>query len=360
MKKIFLFLFAIVFTNLLVAGGLSLIEDNQNRLFIFDKGQFQQLEHNKATKMYVGRYFAVYVDYLGNLKVYQNGKITRISQSVTDFIATEELITWKTANYLYVWQDGIKKEISRDARLVKPKGSLIYFEDEFDNALKIYYNHQVYLFAQNHYSLRTSALAIGRGAVAVLDGDDQLFAFVNGEMQVQKFINERIYFSAGGNGILVKNIDNGELQLITGTDVETLEYFAPKWFRSAFGWKVWVDNAGNFNVYNDGNKQMLAYQKPALIDFSPQGMLYENGGQLYIYSGGNEQFICDHVPQNYAFYNNLFVYHTRQSQVEIVYNGSPQIVSAMPGVKFELNFDVVNLYEGQQRKVFYQGELYNL
>jgi hypothetical protein len=360
MKNIICFFLLSLFSISLFADGISLIEDNQNRLFVFDKGHFTQLEHNKVTKMHVGHNFAVYVDYLGNLKVYHNGKVKRISESVEDFTATEELITWKIANYLYVWQDGIKKEISRDARMVRAKGSIIYFEDEFDNALKIYYNHQVYLFAQNHYSLQTTMLAVGRGAVAVKDGDDQLFVFVKGEMQIKKFANERIYFSAGGNGVLVKNVDYGELTLLFGSDSETLEYFAPKWFKSVYGWQVWVDNSGNFNVYVDGNKQLLAYQKPQLIDYSPNGLLYENGGQLYVYYDGREQFVCEHVPANYAFFDNLFVYHTRQNQVEVVYNGSPKIVSAMPGTAFHLNFDVVSLYEGQHRKVFYKGEVYNL
>jgi hypothetical protein len=360
MKKLILVSLILFLSKIILAEGLALIEDDQNRLFIFDKGQFTQLEHNKTTKWYVGKNYAVYIDYLNNLKVYHNGKVKEISQSVTDFKATEDLITWTIANYLYVWQDGIKKEISRDARMVRARGSIIYFEDEYDNALKIYYNHQVYLFAQNHYSLQTSALSVGRGAVAVKDGDDQLFVFVKGEMQVKKFANERIYFSAGGNGVLVRNVDAGDLQLLSGTDSETLEYFAPKWFKCAYGWKVWVDNTGNFNVYEDGNKITLTYQKPLLVDYSPEGLLYENGGQLYIYHNGSDKFVCEHVPENYAFYNDLFVYHTRQAQVEVLYQGTPKIVSSIPKVRFELYYDVVSLYEGKQRKVFYKGELYIL
>ncbi|PLX22242.1 MAG: hypothetical protein C0599_06945 [Salinivirgaceae bacterium] len=360
MKSLIGFFIILFFPISIFADGISLIEDSQNQLFVFDKGHFKQLEHNKSTKMHVGRNFAVYIDYLGNLKVYYDQKVTRISESVEDFTATENLITWKVANYLYVWQDGIKKEISRDARMVRAKGEIIYFEDEYDNALKIYYQHEVYLFAQNHYSLQTKALSVGRGSVAVKDGDDQLFVFVKGNMQVKKFTDERIYFSAGSNGVLVKNVDYGELQILSGSDVETVEYFAPKWFKSVYSWMVWVDNAGNFNVYEDGNKQLLAYQKPTLIDYSPKGLLYENGGQLYVYSHGREQFVCEHVPQNYAFFNDLFVYHTRQNQVEVVYKGSPKTVSAMPGVKFELHFDVINLYEGYQRKIFYQGNVYHL
>lgn len=360
MRKLIFVTLLLIISKVLLADGLALIEDNQNRLFIFDHGQFKQLEHNKATKMFTGRNYAVYIDYLGDLKVYFNGRVKSISQSVENFKATEKLLCWTTANYLYVWQDGIKKEISRDAPMVRAKGSIIYFEDAYDNALKIYYKHKVYLFARNFYSLQTKALTVGSGTVAVKDGDDQLFVFVKGEMQVQKFANDRIYFSAGGDGVLVKNEDNGNFQLLTGTDSETLEYFAPKWFKSVYGWNVWVDNAGNFNVYEDGGKQMLAYQKPVLIDYSPLGLLYENSGQLYIYHDGKDQFVCEHVPENYAFYNNLFVYHTRQNQVQVVYDGNSQIVSSMPGVVFNLYYDVVTLSEGLQRKVFWKGEIYHL
>ncbi len=360
MLRITAAIFFTAFTITSFAGGLALVEDYENKLFIFDKGQFTQLEHNKAQQIHVGRHFAAYIDYMNNLKVWHNGQLKTIDRSMEQFNATEELITWKIANYLYVWDDGIKKEISRDARLVKVNGGLIFFEDEYDNALKIYYNHKVYYFAENHYSLKARALDIGRGSVAVQDGSNQLFIFVKGDMQVKKYTEDQLLFSAGNNGVIVLNNDTDELELVKGDDVEVMDYFPARWFKSDYQWHVWVDQTGNFYLWENGQKELLTYQKPAVIEFSPENFLYENGYRLYSRSLEQEFMVCDHIPENYSFYNNLFVFYNRQNNVELVDNGNYKVISNMPGVQFELFFDTVVLKEGQKRKVYYKGDIYNL
>ncbi len=360
MRKVTAIILMCVISYPVFAGGLALVQDYENKLFIFDKGQFKQLEHNKPQQTHVGKDFAVYIDYMNNLKIWHNGQLETIDKTMDEFRATEELIIWKIANYLYVWHDGVKKEISRDARLVKVKGGLIFFEDEYDNALKIYYKHKVYHFAENHYSLQTKALDIGRGSVAVQDGQDQLFVFVKGQMQVKKYTEDQILFSAGSNGVLVLNNDTDELELVKGSDVEVLDYFPARWFRTNYQWQVWVDQTGNFNLWENGQKMMLTYQKPAIIEFSPDNFLYENGRRLYSRNNEREYMVCDHIPQTYSFYNDLFVFYNRQQHVEVATKGDFRVISSMPDVHFELFFDTIVLEEGRRRKVFYNGQLYNL
>lgn len=359
--RFFLFLLLTFFAVLVAKSeGIALLEDDQERLFVFDKGEFRQLEHNKVQMQYVGENFAAYIDYMNDLKVYHNGRVTKVAESIDSFQGSEKLIAWKIAGYLFVWQDGAKNQISRDVRMMKMIGGLIFFEDDYDNALKIYYQHQVYLFAQNHYSLQTKALDIGRGSVAVLDGDDQLFVFSKGTMHVRKFTQQRILFSAGGDGILVKNYDTGALELISGEAIQTIEYFPPKWFKTQYKWKVWLDQSGNFNYWNDGQKELLTYQKPKILQFSPETMLFEDGDQLYSLHDGEDIFVCDYIPSSFEFYNDIFVYYNRQRQIELVRQGESRIISTMPEVSFQLYFDVVVMKEGRKRRVYYNGEIYTL
>ncbi|HKK58534.1 MAG TPA: hypothetical protein VJ937_03595 [Salinivirga sp.] len=357
----YIIVLSLIFLSLVAKPeGLALIEDDQNRLFIFDKGNFNQVEHNKVLQKHIGSDFVAYIDYMNDLKVYYNGKLTEVAESINSFVASEDLIAWKISNYLYVWQDGITKQISRDVRMMKTKGEILFFEDDFDNALKIYYKHKVYLFAQNHYSLQTKALDIGRESLAVLDGDDQLFVFSKGDMHVQKFTQQRILFSAGGDGILVKNFDTGALEFISGEDIQTLEYFPPTWFKTRYNWQVWIDQSGNFNYWDGTGKELLTYQKPRLIEYSPEALLYENGNQLYAMHNGTETYVCDYIPEVYQFYNNYFVFYNRQRQVELVENGNSKVISTMPEVSFDLYFDVIVLREGRKRRVYYNGKIYTL
>ncbi|MDA3867094.1 MAG: hypothetical protein PF489_10170 [Salinivirgaceae bacterium] len=357
---IFALLFGLLFTSTAHADGLALLEDYNNKFYIFNQGTFEQIEHSKVKQYYVGEDFCVYIDYLGYMKVFYDGKWTTLSGSVETFQATEKLISWKIANYLYVWHKGFKKEISRDAKLVKMNGDIIYFEDEFDNALKIYYKEQIYTFAENHYSLRTKALSVGRKSLGVLDGDDQLFVFDRGKMQVQKFMNNNVLFSAGSGGVVVKNIDNGELQLITGLDVITIDYYPPEYFKTEYTWIVWQEQSGNMNYYENGQKNMLTYQRPDLLEFSPESILFENGKRLYLHTRYNETQVCEYIPNVYAFYNELFIYHNREQQTIVVDNGKSTTISSLPGAQFTLYYDTAVITEGRKQSVYYNGKVYKL
>ncbi|MFO7864552.1 MAG: hypothetical protein R6U85_11165 [Salinivirgaceae bacterium] len=349
-----------IFPQSAQADGLALIEDYQKKLFFFNHGTFEQIEHSQVKQYHVGEDFCVYINYLGNMKVFYNDQWTTISGSVETFQATEQLITWEIANYLYVWHNGHKKEISRDAKLVKMNGDIIFFEDDFDNALKIYYKEQVYVFAENHYSLRTRALSVGRKSLGVLDGDDQLFVFDRGKMQMQKFMSNNVLFSAGSSGVVVKNTDTGELQLITGLDVITIDYFPPDYFKAEYDWIVWQEQSGNYNYYANEEKNMLTYQRPKLLEFSPESILFENGGRLYLHSTQSELQVCEYIPNVYAFYNQLFIYHNRQQQIMVVDNGETSTISSLPGAQFTLYFDTAVITEGRKQRVYYNGKVYKL
>lgn len=342
------------------ADGLALVNDDENNLWLFHEGNFSRLEHNRVKQQFVGHDFCAYIDYLGNMKVWYNNQIETISISVEHFKATEEFIYWSVAGFLYVWHDGEKKQISRETKFARANGEILFFEDAYENALRIYYNHQVYTFARNFYSIDTKALSVGRSSVAVLDGGEQLFVFDRGEMQVKSFSSNKVLFSAGGVGVLVKNEDNGSLELVTGQAVETLDYFEPRFFKTDYHWVVWEEQSGNIQYWTGFEKKMLSYQRPSVIEFSPQSLLYENGGQLYLHSDLGEVLVCNYVPKVYSFYNNLFVYANPQQQVEINDNGNASTLSSMPGTAFTQYFDVIVLNEGRKRSVYYRGKTYRL
>lgn len=346
--------------TMVFADGLALVHDDEDRLWLFNKGQFEQLEHNKVKQYHIGRNFCAYIDYLGNMKVWYNNELKTISESVNKFEATDDLMYWNIAGFLFVWQDGLKREISREAKFAKAKGQIIFFEDDFENALKIYYNFNVYTFAQNHYSLNTKGLSLGRNSVAVLDGNAQLFVFDRGQMQVKKFTSDQILFSAGGIGVLVKNEDNGELELITGESVETIDYFAPRFFKTEYNWVVWEDQSGNLNFWDGAQKNMLTYHKPSVLKFSPESLLYDNSKQLYLYSARGNNLVCHYIPESYSFYNDIFVFRNPQQQIELNHAGETRTLSSIPGTFSKLYYDVIVLSEGRKRMVYYNSKIYRL
>lgn len=346
--------------NMLFADGLGLITDEENNFWMFHDGNFTRLEHNLVKQHYVGHNYFAYIDYLGNMKVWHNNQLQTISVSVNEFKATEHFIYWSVAGFLFVWHDGVKTEISRETTFAKAKGNILFFEDAFENALRIYYNHQVFTFARNFYSIRTQALSVGRSSVAVLDGGEQLFVFDRGEMQVKSYSTDKILFSAGGSGVLVKNEDSKYLELIVGQNVEVLDYFEPRFFKTDYNWLVWEEQSGNVNYWDGYQKQLITYQRPSVLEFSPNSLLYENGGQLYLFTQQADRRVCEYIPKAYSFYNDLFVFANPQQQIEINDDGNVSILSSIPGTSFKQYFDVIVISEGRRRSVYYQGKIYRL
>ncbi|HNI45159.1 MAG TPA: hypothetical protein PK230_10725, partial [Chitinophagales bacterium] len=70
----FLFIFILVFHNPIAAQTLAHYTDVLGRLWVFDNGNFQQLEHQNFKNIQRGNDYLLYVNALGEMVWYKNGQ----------------------------------------------------------------------------------------------------------------------------------------------------------------------------------------------------------------------------------------------------------------------------------------------
>ncbi|MEN9304507.1 MAG: hypothetical protein RL264_2936 [Bacteroidota bacterium] len=80
--------------------------------YVFDKGEFLQVDNLPIKKYKAGRGFVVYEDMNGNLWRYEKGEKTQLSNfSSSKWEVKDDIVIWMENSYLFAYSKGVKTEI---------------------------------------------------------------------------------------------------------------------------------------------------------------------------------------------------------------------------------------------------------
>ena len=174
----------------------------------FGSGFFQSVELQPIKRFKTGDNVCAYIDFKGNLRVYNGTKIQDVTNVETVFEVSDNLMVWKIGTTLNMWDDGKMRTLSYTAGQYKISDSLIVFQDLRYNNVSAYYKgevHELYIASGD----LTFPSMVGENILAYKDNGNAYRIFWRGVSYDLDVWHNPYVFAAGTDMIAFNDPING-------------------------------------------------------------------------------------------------------------------------------------------------------
>ncbi|MCX6233522.1 MAG: hypothetical protein NT175_02200 [Bacteroidetes bacterium] len=360
MKSAFLFLMLIFLSVSVEAQHLAAFSDLLNRFYVFDAGNFKQLEQLRIQTYQVGGVCVAYTDNSGALKAYYNGKIYPLESASPSikYTATDYLLGWSLFDFLKVFDGGQIKILSTACAGYVIQDSLIAFYDRVEQRIKVYYQGEIITIEDGLINFPIENFKSGDNIVAYVTAVDNKFKiFYQGQTIEIDAFGQGIQYDAGRDIVAYMDIPRSTFRVFYKGDYYDLEYFAPKSFKMGDDMMAYVDDQGNFKLFRNGNVTTILTYEPAFYEIQDNVLAFSDQGFLKTYCNDAIQIIERYIPQKYKLDYSTIAYIDENNNIEAIKDCQKFIVSYDRVSDIELIRDLIIYKIGTNIvKVFYYGQ----
>jgi hypothetical protein len=237
--------------------------DYKNYFVVFDDGAYKELEYTPVTSYKNGGDFVAYINMDSSLKFYYKGNTYTLEESKPQsFACSENFCVYKMNRRLMKVEDGDKRTLCEWATDYKVGDSIVAFVDYGDPAFRAYYDGQVYPLETGVNEGGVREYKVSQNLVAYVDASNALKVFWHGrtfDMNAKKF---SLSYAVGTD--MVAFVDNftNEFKVFYKGEIITLDQTPPLSFQVNLNSVAYVDNAGNFNIFYNGETQFISAFQP--------------------------------------------------------------------------------------------------
>ena len=166
----------------------------------FKDGVFRQVEFQRIKDFKTGDNVCAYTDFRGNIRVYDGEKPVNVANIETEYAVSDNLMTWKIAQTLNMWDQGDLRTLSYRVGQYKVTDSLVVFQDLRFNTTYAYYNgevHELYSWINN----ASFPMFIGENIIAFKDNGNFYKVFWRGKIY-DLDVWQTPYVFAGGTDMI--------------------------------------------------------------------------------------------------------------------------------------------------------------
>lgn len=362
MKKTLLSLLLLIATSLSFSQeGIGYFYDTFNRFTVFDKGNIHELESARMDSVKVGDDYLAYVDRQGNLKVYSNGVVQIIEESIPyTMVATAHALIYKMEQRLMIYQNGKKKQLASWADRFFAGDSIVVWQARPSLDIVIYENYEI-------KTIETSVVAqaiingrAGRNIFGYSDLNNNFKVYYRGQIIETQVSHIRNYKCGRG---IIAFIDrfNNSFNVFENGEVKTIMNAIPKSYSVTDNIISYFDIDNNFMVYYKGESTKLESYDPVILPAKGNMLIYYYEPELKIFYEGKllilEKFIN---PQSVVTGIKSVVYLDNANRVKYFYKGKlyDNFLFDKPK-KIELYRDLPAFTYGNNTiGFFYNGKMY--
>jgi len=340
--------------------GLAAYTDFRKHFHVFDNGHFRQLEHLQVRSFKVSKWCVAYRRNDGALMVYHDGQKKELSKVVRDYRVTEGLVVYTFNNNLYVYNGREKRNLTMNAPHYKANENMVAYYDQIDKMFKAYYKGEVFDVESALSNPPVNNYEVGDNLLAYRDPNDYLNAFFEGSTKRLMLLQGRPLYKADENIVAYYDVSRSafKLQHIVSGERE-LGFFRPESFKLSDNRVVYVENTGNFMMYENDELQTLSTNTPDFYMVHDSIMAYEEQNYFNVYYDGQDYTLENFIPSQIKYGNNTLAYLNERNHLRVFYNGQVETISYEPVNSFQVYWDVVWFNVGvNSNKVYYQGRLY--
>jgi len=350
----------LIFCNLNAKSqGISFYNDYLGNVWVFDESNTKQIEHQPLKSYGVGNKSFVYVDNSGGLKIYHNHFLHSASSFVSNYVVTDNLISFCMNTQLKVFDDGNIQTLCVSAKKYWADDDIVVWFNDMQNMLMGYWNGNTYTLDDVLSAGDVSDVYIGENIAAFVDINGSLNAFYNGEIEQLIFYKNLSGISMGRDIIAFIDGSTGVFQAFYKNEFVDLEDFVPKSFKCGDGLVAYVDASSYLKVFDDFNTRTLSFDEPDFYDVTDEIMVFGVQSYFKAYVGGKVFTLESFIPEKYFINNNSVAYIDQMGNLKFFDGNKTEIISYEKISDFELTGSAVKYSFGvKSENIYYEGKTY--
>lgn len=306
-----LLVFFLIFQTAGFSQQLAAFSDNLRHFWVFDGGNFTQLEHLGIQEFQVGGILVAYIDNGDNLKVYQNGKVeTLMTGAPIKFTATDYLLGYSIYQQLNVYENGKNLILSTQSGGYIVMDSMIVWYDQIIQSINVYYGGSTFTIESGlFFDPLKEFKASSNMAVYYQSFSNQLKLFYGGEIYILDDYAEDVAFEVGRDIAAFIDIPDQTFKVFYRGDIIVLEAFRPRSFMAGNESIAYVDNLGKLKYFVDGELIEVSGYEPGFYELTDNVLVFEEQGFLKTVCNGQPYVIERYIPSLHMIDNNTIVYY---------------------------------------------------
>lgn len=335
-------------------GGYGAYIDLQNYFHVFEEGRFKRLETLPIRDFKVARDFVVYVNNVGQFKMYRDG-INRVirENAPARYEITDNMMVYLLGGQMFAYEAGRTRLVASFVGDYVMGDSMIAFIDVNSN-LRVYYKKM--LRALEVFDVQE--IKVGKNICAYLNNFDELHIYYRGQQeQLTRLLPDT--FKCGRNTVAF--IDNyRRFKIYHKGNLIQADPFTPRSFQVGDDIVAYVNQNGQFMVFYDGLIQEIESQPPEMFEVKDGIVAYTLPSQQFkAYYDGEVFSLESYVPESYKIDAQTLVYPDFMNKLKSLYHGELLAPAERIAVDYEVNLDVVTALVQMARPTFYwKGKTY--
>lgn len=327
--------------------------NNQEYLMSFGKGMSWQLDFLKPIHVQYSEEIVAYIDNKRDLFVYDGESKEKLSGMVNDYKIGINLLAWNAGPILHVWENGVKQNLTYFAGHYEVSDSLVVFEDTRDNAIRVYYNGEIYDLYSSIYR-PVFPQAIGTNTVAFKGNGDVQYAFISGRIIEIGVFPENLTFAAGASLLVFNDEFNQSFAAVFRTRVVDVEPTMVQSYKAGYGIFAYQDRNDNLKAYVQGNIVTLSSYASFYEVFRDMIVWGENG-TFYVYYEGLQYEIANYIPSEYYIRDGIVAFRNLNGGISAFHNKTVDIVSNYINAGFEVNGNTIKVQVSKGNFLFFKN-----
>lgn len=330
--------------------------DYKNYFYAFNDGMRTELEYLPIQSFKVGGNTLAWIDNNGDFKVFNKGRISLLSEtSVSDYTATDYLVTYSTYKFLDVFDNGKVTELCQFAQNYVTSDSLVAFTDSRAFAFNVYYNREI-------IPLETGS----DPPVLTFDAGDNVLAYINFLNEFKVFYRNKVTKLGTANGPLPYKAGKNILAYYTNYGfsvfykglVYDLEKFQPRSFFAGDDLVAYITTNQELKVVYNGKLKILTNFEPTFYKVVDSLVVYNDAQKFNVFYNGTVYTLENYIPKDYQVDFNTVVYLDLQGRLKTFHQGKTEFVTHSAIDHYTLYRDVIHYRLLNTDYIYYNSKVY--
>lgn len=359
MKKILLLSVLVFFLKPAFNQDLGAYTDFRDRFYVFDHGVSTKIEDLQVQSFQIGGECVLYVNSQGNLKLYQEGTVTKLEAGgVERYFATDHLAAYSIFEKLKVVEDGKAVTLSTRCPVYQVEDSLIVYYDKNLESLRVYYDGESIDVESGMVGIPVDNLRSGDNIVAYISSRTKDFKiYYKGKNHTVLQYVQGLSFKAGKDVVAFVNSIDNTFQVFYKGEVIQLEDFPPKSYKTGDGFVAYVDDMNIFKVFYEGEIIEVASFTPDAYYAEDYLLLFTEHEYFKVFYKGKIHEVEAFVPNNFRLDWNTVAYLDNSNRIWLFTNGEKKYFANDMVNSFTIYRDLIIMNVKVDRNIiYYKGE----
>lgn len=354
-----LFIVILLGCNSAFAQGISFYNDYLGNIWVFDNGNTKQIDHLPPKSYGVGNSSFVYEDNSGGLKIYHNHFLHNASSFVSDYVVTDNLISFSMNTQLKVFDDGNLHTLCASAAKYWANDDIVVWYDDMQHLLMAYWNGNKYILDDVLSSGCPSDVYIGENITAFIDVNGNLNAFYLGEIEQIIYGKNLGAVAMGRDVIAYVDASTGSFHSFYRNEFVDLEDFIPTSFKCGDRMIAYVDASSYLKVFEEFQTRTISFDEPDFYEITDEIMVFGVQNYFKAYVNGKVYTLESFIPEEYFINNKSVVYLDQMGNLKFFDGTKTETVSYEKVTDFELTGNAVRYTFGvKSENIYYEGKTY--